>query len=147
MNVAKVLLLAILAAPLLELAAFIAVAAAIGFGWAVLLQLAASALGMLLLRHAGGNHVARMRVAMAQGSFSSLSADSTGGLFLLAGFLLLIPGFITDALGLAVLVAALTGNHRRRPPPSDVVDLEPEQWHRVPDPALRDQREKSDDPR
>ena len=39
MNVAKWLLLALLALPLMELAAFIAVGAAIGFGWAFLLVL------------------------------------------------------------------------------------------------------------
>lgn len=142
MNVAKVLLLAVLALPVLELVAFGAVAAAIGFGWALLLLVAGSFAGMLVLRQAGGNHIARMRVAMAEGSISSLAADSTGGLVLLAGFLLLIPGFITDVAGLGLLLALLARGRRGPPPRSDgVVDLEPEQWRRVPEPALRDSRE------
>lgn len=142
MNVAKVLLLALLALPVLEFVAFVAVAAAIGFGWALILLLAATLAGALVLRHAGGGHVARMRVAMTEGSFSSLTADTTGGLILLAGILLLIPGFITDVAGLLLLLASLFGA-RRAPPrrPDGVVDLEPEQWHRVPEPALRDSRE------
>lgn len=141
MNVAKVLFLAILALPFLELAAFIAVGTAIGFGWALILQLAASVSGAMLLRHAGGSHVARVRVAMAEGSLSSLTADATGGLVLLAGILLLIPGFITDAAGLMILAYAFLGRPSGPPPRADgVVDLEPEQWRRVPDPALDDGR-------
>jgi UPF0716 protein FxsA len=142
MNMAKVLLLAILALPVLELVVFGAVAAAIGFGWALLLLAGGSLAGLLVLRHAGGNHIARMRVAMAQGSISSLTADSTGGLVLLAGFLLLVPGFITDVVGIALLLASLAKGRRGPPPRSDgVVDLEPEQWRRVPEPALRDARD------
>jgi len=142
MNVAKVMLVAVLALPVLELVAFGAVAAAIGFGWALILLLAGSFAGVLVLRRAGGNHIARMRIALAQGSISSLTADTTGGLILIAGFLLLIPGFITDAAGVLLLLNALFRGRRATPPRTDgVVDLEPEQWRRVPEPALRDDRE------
>lgn len=146
MNVAKLLLLAVLALPFLELAVFAAVAYSVGLVPALLLVLATSLAGALLLRHAGGNHIARVRVAMAQGSFASLAADSTGGMMLLAGFLLLIPGFITDVAGLALLLTALFGSRCGPLPRADgVVDLEPEQWHQVPDPALRDRRGRDDD--
>ena len=64
MNVAKWVLLAILALPFAELAAFVAVAATIGFAWALLLVVATSLFGGLVLRHAGGNHIARMKVAL-----------------------------------------------------------------------------------
>ena len=111
MNVAKWLLLAIVALPVAELVVFIAVAAAIGFGWALLLVLGTSFAGGLLLRQAGGNHIARMRVAMneglARGSFTTVQADGAGAATLFAGFLLLIPGFITDALALLVLIGPL----------------------------------------
>ncbi len=143
MNVAKYLLLAVLVLPLAELAAFIAVAAAIGFLWALGLVLATSFAGALVLRHAGGSHIARVRTAWDQGSFTALQADSTGGLVLLAGILLLIPGFITDCAALLLLLAslwrALSAALGRGQPPlraDGVVDLAPEQWRRVPDPAL-----------
>lgn len=142
MNVAKVLLWVVLALPVLELLAFGAVAATIGFGWALILLLAGSFAGALVLRHAGGNHIARMRVAMAEGSISSLAADTTGGLVILAGILLLVPGFITDVVALGVLLSTLFRARRDPPPRADgVVDLDPEQWHRVPEPALRDDRD------
>ena len=147
MNVAKYLLLAVLALPAMELAAFVAVAAEIGLLGALALVAATSLAGALILRHAGGNHIARMRVALAEGSFTALEADSTGSLTLLAGILLLIPGFITDALGLLLLAAPLRrglGAALRRGAVDHgdgLVDLPPEQWHRVPDPELPDRRE------
>jgi UPF0716 protein FxsA len=106
---------------------------------------ATSMAGAMVLRHAGGNHIARIRVAMAEGSFTALQADSAGSLTLLAGILLLIPGFITDVLGLLLLLTplrrALGGLLGLKPAPvraDGVVDLEPEQWHQVPDAALTD---------
>ena len=149
MNVAKWLILALLALPLSELAAFIAVAATIGFAWALALLLAGSFTGALVLRHAGGNHIARVRVALSDGGATALQADSDGFLILLAGILLLIPGFITDLLGLALLVgplrrmfAIILGRQTTPPRRDGVVDLEPEQWRRVPDPSLPDRRNK-----
>ena len=151
MNVAKWLFLGVLAVPLAEVAVFIAVAAAFGFFLAVGLQVLATLGGIMLLRHAGGNHIARVRMAMNegvnQGSFAALQADGTGGLILLAGILLVIPGFITDVVGLLLLLVPLWRaiNHKlgRAAPPvraDGVVDLEPEQWHRVDDPALPGRR-------
>jgi UPF0716 protein FxsA len=145
MNVAKYLILAALLLPVMELAAFIAVAAAIGFLPALALILAGSAVGVLILRHAGGHHIARMRVALGQGRFTAIQADDTGGLILIAGILLAIPGFITDALGLLLLVAPLReavaaafGRGSGAARADGIVDLPPEQWRRVPDPELPD---------
>jgi UPF0716 protein FxsA len=149
MNMAKWLLLAIVALPVAELVVFIAVAASIGFGSALLLVLATSFAGGLLLRHAGGNHIARVRTAINQGSFTAIQTDSAGAGILFAGFLLLIPGFITDVLAVLVLVGplrrALAGLFGGGPPPrraDGVLDLEPEQWQRVPDKELPDRHER-----
>lgn len=151
MNMAKYLLLtailAVLLLPLLELAAFIAVAAQIGFLPALALIAAGSFAGVLILRQAGGNHIARVKVALGEGSFTALQADGRGGLILLAGILLAIPGFITDALGLLLLIpplrqaiAAAFGRAAPAQRADGVVDLPPEQWRRVPDPELPDRR-------
>ncbi len=147
MNVAKYLLLAILLLPFIELAAFIAVAGQIGFLPALALIVAGSFAGMLILRHTGGSHIAHVKVALGEGSFTALQADSSGGLILLAGILLAIPGFITDAIGLLLLVPPLRGaigatfGGALTQRDDGVVDLPPEQWHRVPDPKLPDRRE------
>src|SRR5579884_1405765 len=146
MTLLKWLLMSLLLLPFMELAAFIAVAATIGVGWALALILAGSFCGLMLLRHGGGAHVARIRSAMRGRSFSALQADGAGGLVLLSGVLLLIPGFITDAVAVVLLVfpalrrlAEAFGfrpsvQHRR--PEDGVLDLEPEQWRRIPDPQL-----------
>ncbi len=148
MNVAKWLLLALLALPFLELVTFIAVAAVIGFGWAFGLVFTSSLAGLLILRHVGGSHVARMRVVLNQGNFTALQADGSAGFILLAGILLLIPGFITDVVALFLLVAplrraasAMLGASAVSPRNDGVVDLQPEQWHQVPDPSLPDHRQ------
>jgi UPF0716 protein FxsA len=150
MNVAKYLLLAVLALPFLELAAFIAVAQAVGLLWALALIAAGSFAGSLVLRHAGGNHIARMRVVMGNGGFSALQADGPGTATLFAGILLLIPGFITDVLGILLLIAplrrllaAVFGFNATPPRDDGVVDLDPAQWHQVPDPLLP--RRRNDD--
>jgi UPF0716 protein FxsA len=140
MNVAKWLLLMLLALPFLELAVFVTVAAAIGFGWALSLVLAGSLLGAMMLRHAGGTHIARIRVALGEGRLTALQTDSSGGLLLLAGILLLIPGFITDIIAVLFLAAALRASRAPAPNDDGIVDLTPEQWHQVPDPSLPDRR-------
>ena len=136
MNVAKWVILAVLALPILELAAFVAVVATIGFGWALSLILAGSLCGALILGHAGSGHVTRIRVAMDEGSFAALQTDAGGGVMLLAGILLLIPGFITDIVALVLLVGSLRRASVGAAPSQDgIVDLAPEQWHQVPDPS------------
>ena len=72
MNVAKWLVLALLALPVMELVVFITIAGLIGFLWTLLLVVATSMAGAMVLRHAGGNHIARVRVAMGDGGFTAL---------------------------------------------------------------------------
>src|SRR5262245_13169772 len=135
MNVAKWVILAVLALPILELTVFIAVAATIGFGWALSLILAGSLCGALILRRTGTSHAAHIRVALDHGSFTALQTDARGGLTLLAGILLLIPGFITDIVALVLLAGSLRRTFvGEKPRQNGVVDLAPEQWHHIPEP-------------
>jgi UPF0716 protein FxsA len=141
MNVAKWLLFVVLALPFAELAAFVAVAMAVGLLAAVALQLAISLGGLMLLRHAGGAHISRVRAALDSGSVTALRADGTGSLTLLAGILLLIPGFITDVVGLVVLLTTMFRSAPPPPPNDGIIDLPPEQWHSIEDPRLTDRSE------
>lgn len=148
---AKWLLLGVLLLPFAELATFVAVAAAVGIFQALALIMLGSLVGLQVLRHAGGNHIARVRVALGDGGVTAMQADSEGFLILLAGILLFIPGFITDLVGIMLLAAPLRRMlarlviGRSRPARRDgVVDLEPEQWRRVGDPALPTSRDNDD---
>lgn len=157
MSGAKWLLLALLAVPVAELAVFVLVAAAIGFGPALALALGTSLVGALVLRYAGGAHIARFRAAKGAGRLAGVQADAKGFLTLLAGILLLFPGFITDLLGLVLLIpplrrwlgAALRGVLDRRAPAARadaVVDLKPGEWRQVPEDRLADQRDSNRNP-
>jgi UPF0716 protein FxsA len=144
MMIIKWLSLTTLMLPFLELAAFIAVAAHIGFGWALFLLLAPSFAGAFLLRLAGNHHIAQVRFALTQGNLRLLKFDGPGALILLSGFLLLIPGYITDIIGLWLLAMLLWRSIKmkfdrtaaQKTHANGVLDLGPEQWHDVPDSKL-----------
>jgi UPF0716 protein FxsA len=153
MFVAKYLLFAVLALPALELVIFILVALSIGFWWALALVALTSLTGMLVLRLGGGSHIERAKVVLGPQRVHALQSDASGVVTLLAGFLLLIPGFITDLIGLLLLIGPLRrfigamllrtaerhANHR-----PGVVDLTPDDWRQVPDGKLTDDRETRD---
>jgi UPF0716 protein FxsA len=149
MNVAIWLLGAVLALPLLEIVVFVLVALKIGFGWALAAVLGTSLTGAAMLRY-GGAQMAGIRVVLGSQRFTALEADSAGTMFLIAGILLLIPGFITDVIGVLLLIAplrralaaAILGATQRRAANAEgVVDLEPEEWRQVPQEQLGDRRE------
>ena len=96
------LFLAFLAVPLIEIALFIQVGGAIGL-WPTL--------GIVVLTAIIGTWLVRTQGTMAMGnlrkSFSELDDPTEplahGAMILLAGALLLTPGFFTDAVGFALL--------------------------------------------
>jgi UPF0716 protein FxsA len=91
--------------PIAELAAAIAVAHAIGVLLTVLLLVAGWPVGTWLMRAEGRATLRRIRAALAAGRWAG-GADTAvdGALALAGGPLLIVPGFITDVLGLALLV-------------------------------------------
>jgi UPF0716 protein FxsA len=100
------LLVALLLLPVIEIALFIEIGGLIGLWPTLLLVVLSAMLGSALIRRQGIGAVLALR-----SSLSDLRHPS-GPLFdramiLLAGVLLLIPGFLTDALGLALLVPPL----------------------------------------
>lgn len=136
----------VLVLPVLELIAFILVGTAIGFGKAVLLQLAISLIGVAMLSSLLTEARARARQG---GGVLSVALDRSHGLRGLAGLLFAIPGFITDALGVLALVPefrarlrrflgaeparpAPTPGRRPRPAGGEMLDLEEGDWREVP---------------
>ena len=96
------LLLAFVAVPMIEIALFIQVGGVIGLGWTLLIVLATALLGTWLVRTQGA-----MAMNNIRRSFSELSDPTEpladAAMILVAGALLLTPGFFTDAVGFALL--------------------------------------------
>ncbi len=89
--------------PLFELWLLIQVGGVIGVGWTIFLAVATAFVGILLVRSQGLAMLGRIQAKIARGHVPE--ADMFEGLMLLlAGAVLLTPGFITDALGLIFLV-------------------------------------------
>ena len=102
----RFVMLAFLVLPLLEIVVLIQVGQAIGV-WSTLgLLVLAAVAGMMVIRQQGVSMVGRMFDAMSEGRLAVGSiVDSYARIA--AGCLLIVPGFITDALGLALLVPPL----------------------------------------
>ena len=102
----RILLLLFIAIPLLEIYLLIQVGEEIGALPTVALVIFTAVLGVWLLRWQGLATLAQVQQSMAQGQIPAIPLIE--GLFLLvAGALLLTPGFFTDAVGFALLVPPL----------------------------------------
>lgn len=129
--------------PLAELWVIVGVADGLGIGPTLLLLLAISVAGAWLVRLQGWGALRRIQSVLAQGSLPTTELVD-GALIVVAGALLLTPGFITDGVGFALLIPpsralvrrALVARFRSRvrvvgvtgPPPGDpgdgVVDVD-----------------------
>jgi UPF0716 protein FxsA len=127
---------------LAELSVFGLVAGAIGLPGAVLLTLLFSLLGLALLRRLGGRARGLLRAAFDNPNHIlrlSPVALRSGALAAAGAALLVIPGFLSDCVGLALLLPAW--RHQELAPKSqhdpNVIDLTPQDWHRIDNPDLR----------
>lgn len=96
-------LLLILLWPVAELVVAIRVAEAIGVLLTVVALIAGWPLGLWLLRAEGRGAMRRLNAAVTAGRPPGREVLD-GALVLVGGFLLIVPGFITDVLGLALLL-------------------------------------------
>ncbi|WP_250157439.1 FxsA family protein [Tianweitania aestuarii] len=133
---------------LLEIAVFILVGDAIGVLPTLGLILLSGVVGIGLMRVQGFGMIARMRTEQAAGRVPGREVLH-GFMILLAGILLLLPGFVTDILGLLLFIPAVRdgawnllknkltvvtnvrGFRGRRAPADRVVDLDDEEFHRT----------------
>jgi UPF0716 protein FxsA len=92
--------------PILEIALLIRVGGWIGVWETVGLVVLTAIVGTALLRAQGFQILARAEATMARGGFPARELFD-GICVLIAGVLLLTPGFVTDAVGLALLVPGL----------------------------------------
>jgi UPF0716 protein FxsA len=164
MSLVKWAFIGLLVLPAAEIVGFVLVAALIGWLWAGIAFVATSVMGVILLKRSGRRDLARLADALRNDGVSALHLDSPGAASMLGAILLVLPGFITDVLGGALLVpvlrrwaaaalartAEITGKKRDKQrdrnrahgPRERIIDLEPGEWHAIPD-QDRERRGKS----
>jgi UPF0716 protein FxsA len=98
-------LLLVLLFPLAEIATFIIVGGAIGLLRTLGLIVVSSLIGMTMLRDAGV--MTALKLQREKGNPAAILAE--GGTRMLAGLLLLIPGFLTDIAAILVLIPVTRG--------------------------------------
>ncbi len=92
--------------PLAELYLVLLAAARLGALTTLLLLILGVGAGMAVMRHHGMASLTRLRSALAGGQ-SPAGPMLEGLLAQIAGLLLVVPGFITDAVGVCLLIAPL----------------------------------------
>lgn len=97
------LVLAFIVVPLVELWVIGAVADAISLGPTLVLLLVDSIVGAVLVRREGSRAWRRFRQAVAEGRVPD-DEIIQGAMLLFGGALLLTPGFVTDVVGLALVL-------------------------------------------
>jgi UPF0716 protein FxsA len=131
-----------------EITVFIAVAREMGIGIVLLLVLAGTIAGVLILKWAGRVQIDKVRRAVA--ARTPITLESADLMLVVAGILLVLPGFVTDAIGLALLLPPVRRSvaqtsrrfvHRDRPRDA-VVELERDEWRRVQDDQIEDRNRK-----
>ncbi len=139
-----VVFLVFLAVPLIEIALFVQVGGWIGLWPTIWIVVATALLGTALLRIQGLNTLMKARQSLDRGNLP-VNEVFDGFCLVIAGALLLTPGFFTDAFGFLLFLPPLRASLRRvvglylakhatvevhgggRPPPpsgSDVIDGE-----------------------
>ncbi|SHF18246.1 FxsA family protein [Devosia limi] len=103
---ARLFLLGFLLLPIIEIALFIKVGQWIGLWPTLALVVGAAVLGVALLRRQGLSVLTQMRSNVSAGKVPGQAIADTM-MIGLAAMLLIIPGFFTDAIGLALLLPAV----------------------------------------
>jgi UPF0716 protein FxsA len=98
--------------PIAEIYVIIQVGQQIGALWTVLILIADSLIGAWLLRQQGRRAWAAFQTALAEGRMPHREVLD-GVLIILGGALLLTPGFLTDIVGLLLLIPPTRAGFRR----------------------------------
>lgn len=109
---AVMFLLILIGVPFVELFVFIEVGLAIGWLLAVVLLLGTSLLGAQLVRVQGRAAIERVSLAVSERRAPAHAAID-GALGLLGGLLLVVPGFVSDVLGLLLMLPPTRAQARR----------------------------------
>jgi UPF0716 protein FxsA len=97
------LLIAFIVVPIVEIYVIIQVGQVIGPWWTILLLIADSILGSWLIKREGGRAWQALRSALDSGRMPAKEL-ADGALILIGGTLMLSPGFVTDGLGILLIL-------------------------------------------
>lgn len=100
------ILLAFILVPIAEIAVFIKAGEMIGLGWTLAVIILTAMIGTALLRQQGLKVLSQTQEKLNRGEMP-VGELFTGLCLLVAGALLLTPGFITDAIGFALFLPPL----------------------------------------
>lgn len=89
--------------PIVEIYVIVQVGQVIGAPWTILLLIADSAVGAWLVRREGSRAWRALREALDAGRMPGREL-ADGALILIGGTLMLTPGFVTDALGILLIL-------------------------------------------
>lgn len=103
---APYLFLALVIIPIMEIAVFIKVGGVIGIGPTILLVIAISVFGVWHLKRQGLSTLASAQAAINRGE-PPVREVVDGAILALAALMMILPGLVTDALGLLLLIPAL----------------------------------------
>ncbi len=132
-----VLVAAFVIVPLVEIWTILQVGKVVGAWWTIVLLVLDSIIGAWIIRREGGRAWAALRQATSAGRMPT-SELADGALILVGGTLMLTPGFVTDAVGILLILPVTRpiarrmlatvverrllsgpGNGRRPGPPAD----------------------------
>ncbi|QBR91208.1 FxsA family protein [Nocardioides euryhalodurans] len=89
--------------PLLEIYVLVQIGQVIGAWWTILLLVLASIIGTMLVRREGGRAWQALTTALETGRMPHREL-ADGALILIGGTLMLAPGFVTDAVGVLLIL-------------------------------------------
>ena len=98
-----VLAAAFIGVPLLEIYVLVQIGQVIGAWWTILLLIIASVIGTWLVRREGGRAWRALTTALQTGRMPHREL-ADGALVLVGGTLMLTPGFVTDAVGVLLIL-------------------------------------------
>ena len=102
-GLAWALFVAFVVVPIVEIYVLIQVGQVIGAWWTVLLLILDSMVGAWLVRHEGVRAWRALRTALESGRMPGAEL-ADGALILIGGTLMLTPGFVTDGLGVLLIL-------------------------------------------
>ena len=96
----------LLVVPIVEIGAFIAIGGEIGIALTLLMILITAIVGSILLRMQGLSLINKIQTEAAAGRIPGKELGN-GAMIVVAGILLLTPGFVTDTIGFLLFVPAV----------------------------------------